>query len=71
MSLIEIEKQVKPLSRDEKWQLIRFLQDLLMQEEGVDIQSLSQSNHPYPLFTPVGLEKGANKLQKYIEEGRL
>lgn len=71
MLLQEIEKQVKPLSRAEKWQLINDVQEMLRQEELLDIQQLSQSGIPRPLFTPVGLEQGAATLQQYIHEGKL
>ncbi|MDM8555737.1 hypothetical protein QUF75_13475 [Desulfococcaceae bacterium HSG7] len=71
MLLIDIEKQVKPLSREEKWQLIKDVQDMLMQEEVSELQHLSQSGFTYPLFTPVGLEEGATKLQQYLHEGKL
>lgn len=71
MLLIDIEKQVKPLSRTEKWQLINAVQDMLRQEELSELQYLSQSTLPYPLFTPVGLEEGAAKLEQYLREGRL
>lgn len=71
MLLIEIEKQVQPLSRAEKWQLINDIQEMLRQEELSDIQHLSQSGIPQPLFTPIGLEEGAAKLQQYLHEGKL
>ena len=58
MLLIDIEKQVKPLSRKEKWQLIKDIQEMLMQEE-TELQNLSKPGFTYPLFTPVGLEEGA------------
>jgi hypothetical protein len=71
MLLLDIEKQVKPLSRAEKWQLVKDVQTMLMQEEISELQHLSQSKFPYPLFTPVGLEEGALKLQQYLCEGKL
>lgn len=71
MLLMEIEKQIQPLSRAEKWQLIKDVQEMLMQEEIAEPQHLSQSELPYPLFTPVGLEEGAAKLQQYLHEGKL
>ena len=71
MLLIDIEKQVKPLSRLEKWQLIKVVQEMLMQEEASELQRLSTSGLTYPLFTPVGLEEGAAKLQHYLHEGKL
>ncbi len=69
--LTEIEKQVAPLSRPEKWQLIRDVQEMLMREEVSELQHLSESGDTYPLFTPVGLEEGAMKLQQYLNEGKL
>lgn len=71
MLLIDIEKQVKPLSRAEKWQLIRDIQEMLMQEEETELQNLSKPGLTYPLFTPVGLEEGAARLQQYLNEGTL
>lgn len=71
MLLMDIEKQVQPLSRAEKWQLINDVQEMLRQEELSDIQHLSQSGIPQPLFTPVGLEEGAATLQQYLREGKL
>ncbi len=71
MLLLDIEKQVKPLSRAEKWQLINDVQDMLRQEELSKVQQLSQSGMPQPLFTPVGLEEGAARLQQYLHEGQL
>ncbi len=69
--LIDIEKQVAPLSRAEKWQLIKDVQEMLMQEEVSELQHLSKSGLTYPLFTPVGLEEGATTLQHYLHEGKL
>jgi hypothetical protein len=71
MVLMDIEQQVKPLSRAEKWQLINDVQAMLQQEERSELHHLSQSQHPYPVFTPVGLEEGAAKLQHYLAEGKL
>ncbi len=71
MLLMEIEKQVQPLSRAEKWKLINDVQEMLRQEELFDVQHLSQSEIPQPLFTPVGLEEGAARLQQYLQEGKL
>lgn len=71
MLLIDIKKQVKPLSRAEKWQLIKDVQEMLVQEEGSELERLSQSGLTYPLFTPVGLEQGAATLQHYLHEGKL
>ena len=70
MLLIDIKKQVKPLSRKEKWQLIKDIQEMLMQEE-MELQNLSKLGSAYPLFTPVGLEEGAAKLEQYLVEGKL
>jgi len=71
MLLINIEKQVKPLSRADKWQLIKDVQEMLMQEEVSKLQHLSASGRTYPLFTPVGLEQGAMMLQHYFNENKL
>ncbi len=71
MLLIDIEKHVKPLSREEKWQLINDVQDMLRQEEISELQHLSQSGGAYPLFTPLGLEEGAATLQQYLHKGKL
>jgi len=71
MLLLDIEKTVKPLSRAEKWQLIKDVQEMLMQEETSELQHLTTPGRSYPLFTPVGLEEGATKLQEYLQEGKL
>gem|GEM_PF-3290561 len=42
-----------------------------MREEVSELQHLSESGDTYPLFTPVGLEEGAMKLQQYLNEGKL
>lgn len=70
MLLAEIEKQVKPLSRAEKWQLIQVVQEMLKREES-EFQHLLTSGRTYPLFTPVGLEEGAAELQRFLHEGKL
>jgi len=56
MLLIDIEKQVQPLSRSEKWQLIKAVQEMLVHEEVSELKHFSQSGLTYPLFTSVGLE---------------
>ncbi len=71
MLLIDIERHVKPLSRSEKWQLIKIVQEMLMKEEALELQGLSESGPPYPLFTPAGLEEGAAKLQQYLQEEKI
>lgn len=71
MLLIDIEKQVQPLSRSEKWQLIKAVQEMLVHEEVSELKHFSQSGLTYPLFTPVGLEQGAAILQGYLHEGKL
>ena len=71
MLLLDIEKQIEPLSRAEKWQLIEDVQEMLRREELSELQQLSQSEQPYPLLTPVGLEEGAAKLQQFLDEGKL
>ena len=71
MLLLDIEEQIKPLSRADKWQLIEDVQEMLRQEELSELQQLAQSKHPYPLLTPVGLEEGAATLQQYLHEGKL
>ncbi len=71
MLLIDIEKYVTPLPRAEKWQLIKDVQEMLMQEEVSELRNLSNPGLKYPLFTPVGLEEGAKKLQHYLDEGKL
>ena len=75
MLLLEIEEQVKPLTRKEKWQLIRDVQEMLMQEEETDddriVRKLFTPGGEFPLFTPVGLEEGAATMQRYIDEGKL
>lgn len=74
MTLSEIkEKVIKPLPRTEKLQLIADISMMLKEEENLE-NALAQKVNPkaiYPLFTPLGMEEAAVKLQEFIdnEEG--
>lgn len=71
MSLAEIEEKViRPLTREEKWQLIEDVQKMLREEENDPLKKLIPGD-TYPLYTPVGLEAAADQLQRYIDEGKL
>jgi hypothetical protein len=53
MLLTDIKKQIRPLSGA---------------EEAPELQDILTSEGTYPLFTPVGLEDGAAKLQQYLQD---
>lgn len=67
MMLASIERKIRPLSRAEKWQLIENIQHMLKEEETNPVQCFEQGT-VYPLFTPLGMETGAAKLQEYLDQ---
>jgi hypothetical protein len=68
--LAEIEQAIRPLSRAEKWRLIEDIQHMLKEEEGDPAQHF-EKGIVYPVFTPLGMEEGAAKLQEYLDQGKL
>ena len=78
MSLLELEKEyIRSLTRAEKWQLIRDIQEMLQQEERTKEESRLWEIFPpgmvYEIATPFsvpddnGMETAA-QLQKVLEE---
>jgi hypothetical protein len=68
MSVIEIEREIKPLSQQEKEELFKFLAEELHKE---DLLKYFKPGATYPVFTPLGMEEGAAKLQEYLDRGDL
>lgn len=74
MSLVEIEQKViKPLSIAEKLQLIADITIMLQEEEKTNskLSQHFQKGAIHPIFTPLGMEDAAARLQEYIENGEL
>jgi hypothetical protein len=70
---LELEKDIQPLTRSEKLQLIAAITRMLQEEE----RSLSglplQPDVEYPVYTPLdsGMYEAAAQLQAYVDEGKL
>ena len=64
MSVSEIERAIKPLSRQEKEELFKFLAEELHKE---DLLTYFKPGTTYPVFTPLGMEEGAATLQEYLD----
>lgn len=71
MSVIEIEQQIKPLSRADKLQLIKDIQDML-REESPELSDMFEPGKVYdivsPDITPDASTTAAQQLQRAIEE---
>ena len=65
MSLTEIAKEIKPLSRIEKLQLIEEISKMLREEESP--AKYFTKGAIYPVFTPYKEEKAAAQLQQFLE----
>ena len=66
MSLIELTKEIKPLSRIEKLRLIEEISKMLREEESPGKYFTLDAK--YPVFTPLNEEKAAGQLQKFLED---
>ncbi|MDM8525569.1 hypothetical protein QUF80_19540 [Desulfococcaceae bacterium HSG8] len=66
MSLTEITREIKPLSRLEKLQLIEKISKMLQEED--DPGKYFTPGAEYPVFTPFNEEKAAAQLQQFLEE---
>ncbi len=68
MLLTDIAEEISILSRFEKILLIEKISKMLLEEENparyFDLQKR------YPVFTPINQEKGANQLQKFLDQQR-
>ena len=65
MSLNEITKEIKPLSRIEKLHLIEEISKMLREEESP--AKYFTKGAKYPVFTPYNEEKAADQLQQFLE----
>lgn len=68
MALTELMKEIKPLTRFEKLQLIKAISKVLIKEEnpgGYLDQAVT-----YSLFTPLEQEKAAAQLQQFLTQQR-
>ena len=65
MSLTEITKEIKPLSRIEKLQLIEEISKMLRGEESP--AKYLTIGAEYPVFTPYNEEKAASQRQQFLE----
>lgn len=68
IGLTELTKEIKPLTRLEKLQLMQAISKMLIEEE-------SPANYldptvTYPLFTPLEQEKAAAQLQQFLDQQR-
>ena len=73
MSIIEIEKEIKPLSREEKEKLFQFLAEELGKD---DLLAFFTPGAEYPIFTPTitpddSAYRAAEQIQSYLDEGKL
>ncbi len=65
MSLTELAKEIKPLSRLEKLQLIEEISKMLREEESPGKYLTLDAK--YPVFTPLNEEKAAGQLQQFLD----
>ncbi len=65
MSLTEIAKEIKPLSRIEKLQLIEEISKMLREEESP--AKYFTIGAKYPVFTAYNEEKAAAQLHQFLE----
>ncbi len=80
MSLTELEKEyIQPLTRTEKWQLIKDIQEMLQQEERAEkegkLRKIFKPGTIYEIATPSLAHDGndakaAAQLQKILDEGQ-
>ncbi|MCP4353279.1 MAG: hypothetical protein GY795_48125 [Desulfobacterales bacterium] len=78
MSLTELEKEyIQPLTRSEKWQLIKDIQEMLRQEERAEeereLRKIFKPGRVYEIATPLlapgdSDAKAAAQLQKILEK---
>ncbi len=64
--LTELTKEIKPLTRAEKLQLIEAISKMLLEEENP--QNNVAPAIIYPLFTPLDQEKAAAQLQQFLNQ---
>ncbi len=71
MLLIDIEKEIQPLSRSEKLQLMQYISTILLKEEKAPADYF-EPGASYPVYTPTiapddSAFAGALKLQELLE----
>jgi len=66
MLMTEITKEIKPLSRLEKFQIIEQISKMLREED--DPGKYFTPGTEYPVFTPCNEEKAAAQLQQFLEQ---
>ena len=74
MVLVELEKDIQPLTRSEKLQLIAAITRMLQEEEERALSDIPlRSGVEYPVYTPLdsGMYEAAAQLQAYGDEGKL
>lgn len=64
--IAELTKEIKPLTRAEKLQLIEAISKMLLDEENA--QGHIDTTFTYPLYTPLFQEEAAAQLQQFIEQ---
>jgi len=64
--LTELTREIKPLSRAEKLQLIEAISKMLLEEENP--QNAVDPAATYPLFTHLDQEKAAAQLQQFLNQ---
>ena len=65
MSVTELTKEIKPLSRLEKLHLIEEISKMLREEESPGKYLTLDAK--YPVFTPLNEEKAAGQLQQFLD----
>lgn len=74
MVVSELEKDIQPLTRSEKLQLIAAITRMLQEEEERFLSGFPlQPDVEYPVYTPLdsGMYEAAAQLQAYVDEGKL
>lgn len=66
MGLTKLTKEIKPLTRVEKLQLIEAISKMLLEEESPE--KYLDPAVTYPLFTPLNQEKAALQLQQFLDQ---
>ncbi|MCP4397125.1 MAG: hypothetical protein GY801_07490 [bacterium] len=72
MLLIDIEKEIQPLSRSEKLQLMQYISTILLKEEKAPAADYFEPGASYPVYTPTiapddSAFAGALQLQELLE----
>lgn len=69
MSIIELEQEIKPLTRLEKLQLIADITRMLQEEEDVEMKQFFKPGEIIDYHGPVIETKAAQQLQEYMDKG--